>query len=328
MPSQITAIEDMTDASWKMLQASQEEYVAALLREYEDFQSRVVADILRIHIEASTGGIPSYDSFIQAQGHIRTVEVLRRELERLNHSTNALLDSSLIQQYKDAYNHSAWALDETTPPNIDINYAMPSEQAIRQFVAEPWNGAIFSQRIGAINNFMAQDIQQAVTQAMLSGDSVPDLAKRISGVIGDADSDYMYRAKMIARTELSRASNLAHVSLYEQNDDLIEDWYWVTRSLASPRLCDDCRERAGLSYSEVEELADEQDLEVDPPAHVNCFCMWMARPKKFKDIMPPEITARMSPEQLAKLDEPWYMPPGSKMDYSEWSSKYLQGNER
>ena len=327
--SQIVAIQDMTDASWKMLQASSETYADALLRYYEDFEKRVIADLSLIHSEAANQGTASYSDFLQTQGHLKTLGALQNQLQDLNKNVNSVLYDSLVQQYKDAYNHSAWVLDETTPPNVDINYTMPPEDALRQFVSEPWNGAMFSQRIGEINNAMAQDIQQAVTQAMLSGDSVSELGKRISDVIGDADSDYMYRAKVIAKTEMARMSDLAHEKFYDSNADLVDDWYWVSRSVMSPRLCDDCAERSGKGYEEVKLIAAGQDHdELDPPIHPNCACVWMARPKKWKDLLSPELSKGLS-------DKPWYqmayedngVQNQNPMEYKDWASQYLDGEE-
>jgi hypothetical protein len=296
------------------LEASQDEYIAALVKRYAEFEERLKADILRIHTEMFKGGTPNYSDFEAFSGDAIVQDAIKQELERLNQDVNESLHDELVRQYKSAYNRSSWVIDESTPMPVDIVYEMPIEPIVREMMAEPWEGAMFSQRIGVINDFMAQDIQQQVTQAMLSGDSVYDLGKRISGVIGTEEESYAYRSKMIAQAELLRASNRAINNSYDQNEDIIDDWYWMTRSLGSGRLCEECAERSGKSYKEVsEDIAPYQDKsDVDPPIHPWCACRWSARVKSWNDLVGKELAAMKNDET---------------MGYDEWAKAYLTVSE-
>lgn len=332
-PDQATAIQGMTEDAWKIINASQQEYIDALVKRYSEFEARISADILKLHTETFEDGTADYSTFVQAQGDIKLAEIIKNELRRLNQDVNESLLDELISQYKDAYNTSAWVIDQSTPPSIEINYDMPTESTLRQLVSSDWKGAMFSQRIGIINDFMAKDIQQEVIQSVLSGDSAKTLSKRISDVIGTEDSDYKYRASMIARTELMRASNLAGMAALEQNDDIMETWVWISRSLASPRLCEYCAERSGMTYEEVQALIEEDDEQaekgLDPPAHPHCACIWGPKVKSWAELLGGDVTERIKPTAMVvpRPDGEGY-DPAPKMGYNEWADKILSDADR
>lgn len=328
---QRAAIEQLTEEAEKMLRASSDEYAQAVLERYVEFSKRIQADLTLIINNIAEDGYADYSVFQKFSGDAQMLKALSDQLESLNADVTSGLTDSMIQQYKNAYNRSAWALDETTPPSIDVNYQMKPDGVIREFVSSEWNGAMFSQRIGAINDAMARDIQTEVTQGLLSGDSVREIAKRISDVIGDEDSDYMYRAKMIATTETQRATNLARNAFLDENEKYLEDWYWVSRSIASPRICEDCAERSEKTYDEVKEIAPTQDhSDLDPPIHPRCACSWMGRPKKWKDLLGPELSKGMDDRpwwQMSYRDTDGEIVPAEHMEYDDWKEKYLNDSE-
>jgi hypothetical protein len=328
---QRVVIDELTQAAEKMLSASNNVYLESLMDRYREFARRVIADIAAITQEAQVDGTPSFSAFTRFQGDAKLLEVLSGEINNLNSDVVPGLSQQLVQQYRDAYNHSAWVLDQTTPPNIEIEYDIPHEGYIRQFVSTEWSGAMFSQRIGAINDFMSQDIQQAVTQAMMSGTANQDLARIISGIIETSDSSFMDRARTIAVTETARAATLARNNFFDQNDEYIDDWYWVSRSIMSPRICDDCAERSTLSYDEVVKIAPSQDHdELDPPIHPRCSCSWMARAKSFKKLLGPELSKGMDdkPYWLMAYNQNDNIIPAEVMKYDHWSTAYLKDFER
>ena len=292
---QQAAIERMTEQSYKMLRASDSEYAKALIKRYAEISRRIEADILQITDEASVEGDPSYSEFLKIGGKKKTLEVLQREISNLNQDVIPSLEQHLVQQYKDSYTSSAWALDQSTPESVDVNYAMPSDSIIKQFVSTEWKSAMFSQRIGVINDMMASDIQDSVKNAMLTGQSNQNLAKIIRGIIGDGKAGTAYRAQTIAISETARSANLARNKFFDDNEQYIEDWYWLSRSIMSPRICEDCAERSGKFYDEVVDIADDQEKEVDPPVHPRCVCSWMAKPKSFASLLGREFSSLDDP---------------------------------
>lgn len=302
------AIERMTEQAYKMLRSNDAEYARALLKKYARLSQRIEADIMQITEDASVDGDPSYSEFLKIGGRQKTLTVIKREIQAINQDIIPSLEQHLVQQYKEAYTSSAWTLDQSTPESVDVNYSMPSDSIIKQFVSSEWNSAMFSQRIGVINDMMASEIQSAVNNAMLTGQSNQNLAKIISDIIGsDGNGGTSYRARTIAISETARSANLARNKFFDDNDKYISDWYWLSRSIMSPRICDDCAERSGKFYDEVVEIAEEQEKPVDAPIHPRCACSWMAKPKTFSELLGPEFS---------KMDEP------VEMSYEKWKQQF------
>jgi hypothetical protein len=302
------AIEKMTEQAYKMLRASDSEYAKGLIKRYIRLSQRIEADIMRISDEAIVDGDPSYSEYLKIGGRQKTFAVLQREIQGLNQDIIPTLEKQLMSQYKEAYTSSAWTLDQATPESVDVNYAMPSDSVVRQFVSSEWNSAMFSQRIGVINDMMASEIQSSVNNAMLTGQSNQNLSKIIREIIGDGKGGTAYRAQTIAISETARSANLARNKFFDDNEKYISDWYWLSRSIASPRICEDCAERSGKFYDEVSEIADEQGKEVDPPVHPRCACSWMAKPKSFAELLG---------QEFSKMDED-----PIRLPYDKWKSKY------
>ena len=317
--TQHAAIQKMLDSSDDALTQSTDDYVDNLLSKWTEFQGRLENDIMMIRSQLPEK--VTYSDFVRFQGDAKIEGAIAEQLKRLHVSVEQDRIDSLIAQYKDAYNVSAYAIDESTPPDVDITYNLASDDQIKMFVSADWGDNMFVTRNAKEFYFLAQDIKKEVTLAMLQGQSVQQLSKAIQGVIGDEDSDYKYRSARIARTELSRASNLAITNLYEQNDDIVKDWVWVTRALGDGRLCEDCAERAGKTYDEVVDLAEEQELDVDPPAHPNCFCRWMAVPKQPSEFLSPELSKGIKDFDT---DNVKYNPPS----YKSWADENLTTAER
>lgn len=313
MTDQEEAIQRMLDASDEMLSASTEEYVSALQDKWSEFQSRLEADILKIHSELPEDA--SYADFVRFAGDKKISEAIAIQLQKLHVSVETDRMEALVQQYKDAYSQTAWVVDSATPPEVDIEHNLAHDSQIRQFVAEDWPDNMFVTRNAKEFYFLAQDIKKEVTLAMMQGQSVQELSKTLQGVIGNEDSDYKYRATRIARTELLRAANLGRQTLYDQNDDIVDDQVWVTRALTSLRLCEDCAERGGLTYDEVADLAEEQELFVDPPCHPNCGCTWMPKIKTPEELLGPELGKGMDFSEIK------YSPEA----YKSWAESNLVG---
>ena len=288
--TQDEALQKMTEQADAMLSASTEDYQNALLTKWDEFQSRLEADILKIHASMEKDGVVPYSDFVRFGGDKQVETAIAQELQQLHVSIETDRVDALVAQYKDAYNLSAWQFDEATPPDIDVNHTLATEPTIRQFVTEDWDKSVFVTRNAKEFYFLAGEVKTAVTQAMLKGTSVKDLASTIEDIIGDDDSDYRYRSLRIATTELLRSANLGLNHLYDDNEDLISDQYWITRGLmAVKEVCEFCLERAGHTYDEVVDIADEQDMEVDPPIHPFCACRWAARPKNPIELLGPKL---------------------------------------
>jgi SPP1 gp7 family putative phage head morphogenesis protein len=323
MPNAATrqaAIAQMMDDADESLSSPIEDYIDRLMDKWNEFQDRLTADITRIHTEMQVDGKVSFADFQRFQGDAQIQNALTSEFQRLHVSVETDRIDALVKQYKDAYNVSAWVIDESTPPSVDIKYAMPAENQIRQFVTGDWS-SMFVTRNAKEFYTLGNEIKTQVTLAMLQGQSVQTLSKKIQEVIGDEDSDYKYRSTRIARTELLRAANLGRTHLYHENNDILDEEIWITRALSSARLCEDCAERSGKTRDEVEEIAEDQEMDVDPPCHPNCGCTWAPKIKSMEDLLGPELSKGIS--DFGDEDRKW-----SFEKYQAWAKDNLQPMER
>ena len=178
-------------------------------------------------------------------------------------------DGALLNQYKIAYFDAGYRLDALTPDSTMIKFGMVPDQAIASMLAEPWSGARFSDRLGLISSEMSTTIKHQLIRSMMAEESWADAARRIRDQMGTEGQRSVWRAEMIARTELSRAQNLANSKLYDDNADVIDDVVWV----AHPGACDVCVANHGQPVSEVGTPPED--------SHPNCSCDQLAVPKSW-----------------------------------------------
>jgi len=305
----------------QMLEANEDEYVKALQSKWSEFSARLEADMLKIHSAISSGDAPDFTDF-QRFGADKQIEgAIQKELQRLHQEVDSTRVDDLVTQYKDAYNTTAWAMDNALPPDTELKYNLPTELQMRQFVTDDWDNMFVTRNMKEYV-FLANDLKTEITRSMIQGESVTELRDRIIDIIGTEDDGYRYRAERIARTEMLGAANRARVHIYNNNSDVVETMVWVTGAIGDGRLCFECLERSGKTRDEVEELAAEQELDVDPPVHPNCRCTWAPKLKSFKDILPDELSQGIEDFPDAKnLKNPI-------MQYSDWADENLQTADR
>lgn len=199
------------------------------------------------------------------------LDQINNRLRALGAEVTGTLEDGLLDQFKKSYVHAAYQLDTLTPPSTSIRFGLMPDQEILAILNQPFDGARFSDRLGLITDDMAHKIQQQLAYSMIAEESWQDAARRIRDEMGTKGQRSVWRAEMIARTELARASELASQELFEQNDDVIEKVVWV----AHPTACDECKDKHG------EEIEDTEDY---PPLHPNCVCAALAVPKGWGDL--------------------------------------------
>lgn len=198
-------------------------------------------------------------------GRKAILDQINNRLRALGADIDGTLSDGLLDQFKKTYAHAAYQLDALTPPSTGIRFGMMPDQEIMAMLNEPFLGVRFSDRLGFINDQMASDIQKQLTASLVAQDSWQDAARRIRDEMGTQGQRSVWRAEMIARTELARAQEMANKELFDQNDDVIEKVVWV----AHPTACDECKDKHG----------ENVDVVGYPPAHPNCVCSALAVPK-------------------------------------------------
>lgn len=270
------------DANTIMLLQTYQKHLAILIKELEALNSVV-----------ESGGKPSIGEWRRLELDKKSAALIGLKLSALHDDVVSKMSSSFMDFYKDAYDRSSWVIDQGTPKGIEVNYKLPTDPFIQEYVDSPWKGDKFSDRIWAVNDKMARQLQSILTTGMQRGDSVQDMASAMRDYTGVPDTEklisrprasaQLYRATLIARTEMIRLSRLAQKKAFADNKDVVTDEVW-TAAPGFIRVCDDCIERNGRTREWIEENADD-DLDVDPPGHPMCRCMYMPVLKPWKNLL-------------------------------------------
>ncbi len=88
---------------------------------------------------------------------------------------------------------------------------------------------------------MADKVKNQILRSMMAEESWQDTARRIRSEMGAVGQKSVWRAEMVARTELAHAQTVANTRLYAENADVIE-------KTDPPRAENPGREKAMLGY--------------------------------------------------------------------------------
>ena len=132
------------------------------------------------------------------------------------------------------------------------------------------------QLLGNVSAELASGIKRTVTQGVLTGKSIPQVARDIGRVVTDRDAfrragktvfkTAQRRATLIARTETLRAHNEGRKVFYRQVG--ITKVKWLTAH--DERTCKICRPLDGKVFG-IDEVEG-------PPSHAGCRCVTIATP--------------------------------------------------
>ncbi len=312
--NQAKAIQKLNDEITKALRQDEDGYVDALTGYYDKFLMKTQADLTALYSRIFQGGTLNYQDYARLQLEDQTMKMIRPALNQLQMETAGQLDQSLKDIYWDSYKMNAWALDQTTPPNVNVSMfkepnSNPAQDPlltslIQQQINVPFKSSMFSDRLWNINLGAAQKIGAMTRNAAINGWSVPELSQSIRDLVGvPADeklatrpnaSAAKMRADMISRTELMRAVNLAKSDLYDRNSDIIETKVWLTAE--DFRVCDDCDEMDGMT----EEDLNDQGYDTTMPAHPRCRCTWIPKMVSWSKLLGP---LGKGMENLEHIDE-------------------------
>ena len=128
--------------------------------------------------------------------------------------------------------------------------------------------------LGEVSTELAAGIKRTITQGVLTGKIIPDVARDIGRVVKDKDAfkkagktvfkTAQRRATLIARTETLRAHNEGRKVFYREVG--IAKVKWMTAH--DDRLCNECASLDGKVF--------KMDEVPGPPKHPNCRCTVIA----------------------------------------------------
>ncbi len=239
-----------------------------LIQVFQDATADVESDVFRAFrgLGSDTWSLSSMRRIGRDQ---QLLYQIGNRLDRLGAEIDGRLTDGLLDQFKSTWVDGAYRLDVLTPPETAIRFGLLPDREIISMISQPWSGANFSQRLGIITDRMADDIKHQLAVSMASGEAWQDAARRVRSQMGTGGQRAVWRAEMIARTEMAHAQTMANAQLYDENADVIEDTVWV----AHPGACEVCQANHGQPVSEVGY----------PPrdSHPNCVCDILAVPKSW-----------------------------------------------
>ena len=271
-------IQRLMDQAHNGLLISENEAVTPIGEAYTSAMRKLIDDLVRVNAVFMSGDQPSYSTWKQLNLDVKSAQVIAENINSFRGEFVQQLGDSLNQMYRDSYNSSIWALDQATPEIINPNYSLPPNQALNIIFQEPWAGARFSDRIWSISDEWARRIQNELVDSILSGRSVADMASDIRDYVGVPDDEklisrprasaQLYRATLIARTELIRAARMAQEQVYNDNSDILAGDEMTNKEWSAKAglfgVCDDCREKNGHTPQEI------LDMGYGLQSHPNC----------------------------------------------------------
>jgi len=294
--TQAEVIDRITSHSMRVMRGIENEDVGGLVGAYRRAQDDVMARIEEL-FRTSQFATPNQWTFTEMTATGRNAQLLssiRQRLNQLQGEASEQVMKAGISQFETSRTRTAYGLDMATPPAMRVQVPILPEQTIRALLSEPFQGAMFSQRIGAITDAMASDIRDELVQSMINGETMQDASARVADVIGSSNltspRSGTSRALTIARTEVMRAQHLGRITSYMDNDALIDGdpetaWVWVVTP--DDRLCRWCMRREGKTPEEIEKMAagaDPWGNKATLPLHPNCRCTSAPKLKTWRQL--------------------------------------------
>lgn len=174
------------------------------------------------------------------------------------------------------------ALQGASP--VVLNLASVPLEQLHAAVAAPIAGIPLRGWLDNIGAAEASALQQAVTQAVLQGQTIDDLVRRIRGTKANGYSDGILttstrNAQALARTSVNHVSNQARELVWDANQDIVECLRWT--STLDGRTSPVCRGRDG-HMAPIGEKGLPPSVQplvppgARPPAHFNCRSLMVA----------------------------------------------------
>ena len=294
--NQQDAIARLNDQTQKALLMSEDDIAGALFRQYQASLNDIIKDLMWLNQPVLSLEDPSIGAWRSLQLDTASLKMISEKMTGLHKIIADQLLNDLTDFSQEAYSRTAWTLDQTTPPTTDIVFNVPTDDAIKTFLGAPWKGEIFSDRVWAINDTMARNLQQTLVNGIQAGDSTQDIARAMRSNVGIPEDEKLvtrpqasaevYRAMLIARSETMRLSNAMRNKAWEENKRIMTDLIWS----AAPglmRVCDFCAELDGRTYDDIKENDGEDiaDLLIDGICHPNGRCIYQVVPKPFQELL-------------------------------------------
>jgi SPP1 gp7 family putative phage head morphogenesis protein len=195
---------------------------------------------------------------------------IERELNDLMDGLTPELGQAVEDAYRQGYYGRAWLLDSVTVQEWNAaRYTVLPSEAIRALLAQDYLGV--DDWINLERDKLIDAIKRSLTLSMIQGESMTQARDRLIKELGLTPGQAkgfkgsIWHIMLIVRTEIMRASNLGALTIYEQNQDVLQGWEWV--ATLDERTCPIC----GALDGKVFKFGSTQ---LQPPSgsHIGCRC--------------------------------------------------------
>ena len=302
MADQREVIQRLEEKVQQALLAREDDVTAALFNTYQKRLNILIKDLMWLNSPFLDSDDLALSRWRALQLDRQSLEMIATHMDGLNQAIARDLVDDLTQFARDSYSMTSWAVDQGIPPMVDLKWNIPTDDVLKTFIFAPWGGQMFSDRVGHISDTMARQLQQALTDGIMAGDSTQDIARAMRANVGipldekmmtrPRASKAMYRALLISRAECMRMTNSMRQRIYDDNKETLADRTW-TAAPGFIRVCAECADRDGMTYDEiVEEYGqDDADRLLYGNCHPNGRCMYTLVPKPFQDLLPDSLKA-------------------------------------
>ena len=146
-----------------------------------------------------------------------------------------------------------------------FDFILPPDSALIAAVEEAPMAAPVGMNAISIDDTLAQygvkkaeQVKQVITDSVVMGDTTPDISRKVGQLMTT-----LHRRQLdtLVRTITNHTSNVARKAVYEQNDDVLDGYRWV--STLDNRTTLICMSRDNKVYTNI-------GIDPMPPAHFGC----------------------------------------------------------
>ena len=198
------------------------------------------------------------------KSRISRLEALKAQVQMnvraLGENQQTQMSDLLKESYTDTYYRNVYEVEKNI--GLHTNFARFSENQVETIISKPWLSENFSSRIWSDKEKLIRELETNLTQGMIMGKSMSQIADTISKKMGVSFG----RAKTLVNTEMAYISEQATLRSYKETG---VQYYGllVSLDLRTSDICQDIDARLGNKKFKVSEARVGINW---PPFHPNC----------------------------------------------------------
>ncbi len=247
---------DEVTAEYHISRAMEEDNLRSLIKLLEDAPNEQARRDILEYIHRDGLSVRAYSARIERYEQLKSV--IYTKIKNMAVKETALVGALLNRAYKESY----YGMIDDTAKGMDvgISFAVLNDRAIDEAVNAKWHGKRFSERIWGNTDRLAEEAQELIAKAIISGESYAKTAQKLADRFG-VDK---FHAVTLVRTETSHIHAVADKKAYE---DLGITEYKYLATL-DDRTCETC----GALDGKVFKLSEAREGVNYPSMHPRCRC--------------------------------------------------------